>query len=111
MSESPELHQLRQQIEEADRELLQLLSRRMALAEAVAQAKLAYASPFRDPRREEQVLGRVRQLALEDGLDPHAVERLFQLIMEMSLARQYQHVQSLSTVPLRIAYQGVEGAF
>ena len=49
-------------------------------------AKIKAASPFRDQQREEQVLQRVRGAAVELGLDPHPVERLYRLIMEMSIS-------------------------
>nr|ASV46918.1 chorismate mutase [uncultured bacterium] len=108
---SDDLNSLREEISRVDRELLLSLRRRMELSEGVARAKLAQAIPFRDPPREEQVTLKVRQMSVELGLDPHAVERLWRLIMEMSINRQMQHVQSLDSAPLRIAYWGVEGSY
>ncbi len=57
------------------------------------------------------MLQRVRHLAVESGLDAHAVEKLYRQILEMSIARQQAHIQSLETMPLRVAYQGVEGSY
>lgn len=110
MSE-PDLVALRDSIESLDRKLLALLAERMQLSDSVASAKLAAASPFRDPLREDQVLQRVRHAAAEMGLDPHESERLYRVIMEMSVARQQAFVHELTTAPLRVAYQGVEGAY
>ena len=107
----PDLAGLRDAIESLDRRLLSLLAERMQLSEAVAGAKLAAASPFRDPLREDQVLQRVRRTAAELGLDPHESERLYRVVMEMSVARQQAFVHGLADVPLRVAYQGVEGAY
>ncbi|RMH15843.1 MAG: chorismate mutase [Acidobacteria bacterium] len=106
-----DLQAIREGIESVDRELLALLKRRMELVEQVAQTKLKRAFPFRDHEREERVLRRVRRAALRLGLDPHAVERLYRQIMEMSISHQQRHVRSLATVPLRVAYQGVEGSY
>jgi chorismate mutase / prephenate dehydratase len=106
-----DLPTLREAIEAVDHELLHLLRRRMDLAEEVAGAKLAAASPFRDQLREDQILQRVRHFALEEGLDAREVERLYRVIMEMSVAHQITHVRSLATAPLRVAYQGVEGSY
>src|SRR6059036_3931008 len=107
----PDLSSLRESIEALDRKLLALLAERMRLAETIANAKLAAASPFRDAVREDQVLHRVRHAAAELGLDPHESERLYRVIMEMSVARQQQFVHALADAPLRVAYQGVEGAY
>lgn len=88
-----------------------LLRQRMELVEEIARAKLKAAFPFRDHQREEQVLQRVRGAAVDLGLDPHAMERLYRQIMEMSISHQQAHVQGLDTTPLRVAYQGVEGSY
>ncbi len=111
MQPGPDIQGLREGIEGVDRELLRLLRRRMELVDRIATAKIKAASPFRDQQREEQVLQRVRGAAVELGLDPHPVERLYRLIMEMSISRQQAYLQSLSTAPLRVAYQGVEGSY
>lgn len=111
MLDGSDLQNLREDIESLDRELLQLLRRRMERVEEVARVKIKSAFPFRDHQREELVLQRVRRAAVELGLDPHAVERLYRLIMEMSISHQQAHVQGLAEVPLRVAYQGVEGSY
>jgi chorismate mutase/prephenate dehydratase len=110
MSGPVDLQALRESIEAVDREILKRLKQRMELVEGVARAKLAAAIPFRDPLREEQVLSGVRQTAADLGLDAHEIERLFRLVMEMSISRQQSHIQGLETVPLRVAYPGVEGS-
>ena len=106
-----DLQGIREAIERVDHEILTRLAERMALVERVGEAKLAKAFPFRDPAREGEVLNRIRLAAVEHGLDPHEVERLYRHIMEMSIARQQSHIRSLETTPLRVAYQGVEGSF
>ncbi len=106
-----QLQTLREDIETIDRDLLQLLKRRMQRVEEVATVKIKAAYPFRDHQREEFVLKRVRRAAVELGLDAHAIENLYRLIMEMSISHQQAHVRSLPEVPLRVAYQGVEGSY
>lgn len=108
---APDLQNLRESIEEIDHEILDHLRRRMDLVEEVAAAKLRAASPFRDPLREDQVFQRVRHAAVERGLDPHEVERLYRVLLEMSVAHQQAHVRSLAAAPLRVTYQGVEGSY
>jgi chorismate mutase / prephenate dehydratase len=111
MPDPPDLQSLREAIEEIDHEILAHLRRRMSLVEAVATAKLRAAYPFRDARREEQIIQRVRHAAVEQGLDAHEVERLYRTILDMSVAHQKAHVRSLDATPLRVAYQGVEGSY
>ncbi len=105
------MQSLREAIEAIDRDLLAQLKHRMELVEHIARAKLEAAFPFRDQQREDQILQRVRHAAVELGLDAHAVERLYRLIMEMSISHQQAHVRSLDTTPFRVGYQGVEGSY
>lgn len=111
MPSTRDLPTLRESIEAVDHEILALLRKRMDLVEQVVGAKLEAAVPFRDEPREEQVFQRVRHFAVEEGLDAREVERLYRVILEMSVAHQRAHVRSLATAPLRIAYQGVEGSY
>jgi chorismate mutase/prephenate dehydratase len=106
-----DLQSLRESIEAVDREILAQIRRRMSLVEEVVGAKLDAAAPFRDPPREELVLQRVRHAAVEHGLDAHEIERLYRVILDMSVAHQRAHVRSLATAPLRVVYQGVEGSY
>jgi chorismate mutase/prephenate dehydratase len=106
-----DLQELREAIEAVDQEILAQLRRRMELVDRVAAAKLDRAVPLRDRLREEHVFQRVRHAAAEAGLDPHEVERLYRLVMEMSIARQQAHIRSRATAPLRVVYQGVEGSY
>ncbi|QDE90108.1 chorismate mutase [Myxococcus xanthus] len=111
MTTLPDLDLIRTAIERIDEEILDALRRRMALADDVARAKLAAAAPFRDQRREDLLLRRLRTRAAEHGLDPHEVERIWRLFIDMSVARQHELVTRLDTTPLRVAYPGVEGSY
>lgn len=106
-----DLQALREALERIDQELLGRLAERMALVEGVAKAKLDAAWPFRDPGREDRLLLHLRRLAVERGLDPHEVERLYRVILDMSVARQQAYVRELDAAPLRVAYQGAEGSY
>lgn len=111
MAGKHDLQGIRERIERVDHDILALLKQRMELVEAVARAKIETAAPFRDAQREEHVLQRVRHLAVELGLDAHAVEHLYRQIMEMSISHQQAFIHALEDAPLRVAYQGVEGAY
>ncbi|RKH60887.1 bifunctional chorismate mutase/prephenate dehydratase [Corallococcus aberystwythensis] len=111
MADIPTLETLRTQIERIDEDILDALQRRMALADDVARAKLVTAWPFRDPQREDLLLRKLRGRAAERGLDPHEIERLYRVILDMSVARQQALVTRLDTTPLRVGYLGVEGSY
>jgi len=106
-----DLSTLRDRIDAVDRRIIALLAERLRIVEEVVMAKLDAASPFRDREREERLLLRLREHATEAGLDAHQIERLYRVIMDMSVAHQEATVRNRPDAPLRIAYQGVEGSY
>lgn len=106
-----DLSTLRDRIDQADRQIIALLAERLRIVEEVALAKLDAASPFRDREREERLLLRLREHATNAGIDPHEVERLYRVIMDMSVAHQEATVRNRPDAPLRVTYQGVEGSY
>lgn len=102
---------LRDRIDAVDRKIIGLLAERLAIVEDVAAAKLATASPFRDREREAQLVLRLRGHATAAGVDPHHIESMYRIIMDMSVAHQEAAVRRRTDAPLRIAYQGVEGSY
>ncbi len=106
-----DLSHLRDRIDAVDRQIIALLAERNRIVEEVALAKLEAASPFRDREREERVLVRLREHATNAGVDPHQVERLYRVVMDMSVAHQEATVRNRADAPLRVAYQGVEGSY
>lgn len=108
---SASLASIRERIDAVDQQIIALLAERLAIVEEVAAAKLVSASPLRDPEREDRLLQRLRHHAAEAGLDPHQVERLYRVVMDMSVAHQEATLRNRDDVPLRITYQGVEGSY
>lgn len=107
----PNLLTLREQIDALDQAIIGLLAQRMRVVEYVALAKLDTASPLRDQTREDLVLQRLRGHAVAHALDPMAIERIYRAVMDMSVAHQESTIRALPDVPMRVAYQGVEGAY
>lgn len=93
------LKQLREQIDQLDGELLQLVNQRAALAQQIGHLKLNNAV-FR-PEREAQVLRRVQDNNA-GPLSNQAVAQLFTEIMSQCRALE---------APLSVAYLGPEGTF
>ncbi|HTR53023.1 MAG TPA: prephenate dehydratase [Kofleriaceae bacterium] len=106
-----DLSTLRDRIDEVDRKIIALLAERMRIVEDVVVAKLDAASPFRDREREERLLLSLRERATTAGIDPHQIERLYRVVMDMSVAHQEAAVRNRPDAPLRVAYQGVEGSY
>ena len=79
MSEAlpPELAGLRTEIEAIDRNILELISRRVDAARSVGRAKRAGNLPILDPAREAAVVRRAVELAREHMLDEESVRQVF----------------------------------
>jgi chorismate mutase / prephenate dehydratase len=106
-----DLAELRQRIEAVDQQLLALLAERQHIVTQVAHAKLRTASPLRDREREDHLLRELRGRATGLGLDGHQIERLYRVVLEMSVAHQEATVRGREDAPLRVSYQGVEGSY
>jgi chorismate mutase/prephenate dehydrogenase len=79
---------LRQQIDELDRQVLELLARRMAVVKDVAAVKRSEGVQIRDFEREREVLDERCSRAEQLGLPPGPVESIYRQIMLAS--RDYQ---------------------
>lgn len=103
MSET-DLAALRREIDDLDRQLVALISRRARIAQTVGQVKKASGAAeiiYYRPERERQVLENVARLN-EGPLANQELQRLFREIMSACLALE---------LPLEIAYLGPEGTF
>jgi prephenate dehydrogenase len=85
---SPDLRETRDLIDDLDRDLVQLLSRRAQFARRAGRAKASQGKAVVDPGRERQVLEARRGWAESEGLDPEGVAEIFQSILRFSRAVQ-----------------------
>ncbi len=76
-----ELSEIRQKLDEIDKELVLLLSKRMALIPAVAEYKKKNNLPRYQPEREKQVIDSKRKIALENNLNPDLIEKIYREII------------------------------
>ncbi|EHI70633.1 chorismate mutase [Streptococcus ictaluri] len=81
------LNEIRQDINEIDRQLIELLEARMSLVNQVTHYKLENQMPVLDQSREEVILQTVSAKVADKAFEP-AITRTFQTILEMS--RQFQ---------------------
>jgi len=108
--DSPELIELRKQIDACDQQIQRLIHERVLVAAKIGKAKLAVdaGASFYRPEREAQVLRRVRERnhALKEELQglvsDDEMVRLMREIMSTSLAAE---------MPMTVAYLGPEGTY
>lgn len=96
-----ERHELRRRIDGIDDEILELLARRLELAQELGEDKRENNEPIYDPRRERDIVQRL-WTNNRGRLDPAAIQAVWREIFSSS--RQAQ-------LPIRVAYLGPEGTF
>jgi prephenate dehydrogenase len=87
---SPELREAREHIDVVDREIVELLARRVQLAQRAAHAKAKLGAAVLDASREAEAMADRRRWATESKVDPDGVADVFAAIMTM--ARRAQRV-------------------
>ena len=78
----PSLEDLRRDIDRVDEVLVRLLNERARCACEIGKIKKAENVEIYQPDREKQVLDHVRSIAAEGPLDPEAIARLFERIID-----------------------------
>ncbi len=96
MSLDPTLDDLRQRLNQIDRQLIGLVAERKAVSGEVARAKRATGHPTRDYEREREVILGVRAVAVEMGVSPALAEDLLRLLIRSSLTTQ-EHASVVAT--------------
>lgn len=86
----PELTQIRDEIEQIDRGIIELIARRVALARRVGAVKRAAGLPTLDPPREAAVVRRAGVLAREAELDDEDVRYIFWHLIGLSRRMQME---------------------
>jgi chorismate mutase len=87
-----EVEELRGSLDELDSAIVQLLADRLALVGDIADSKERRAADVRDAERERHVLSKVSREAVELGISPDFVRRLFEEIIEHSVALQTSRI-------------------
>lgn len=85
---SPELDELRRQLDAADARLVEAMAERQALVARIGQVKHAAGGQLRDFRREKQVLENIRARAAAVGLQPELAEEVMRRLIGSSLTTQ-----------------------
>lgn len=120
-----DLNQIRNEIDQVDRQIVELFQQRMELAGEVAASKRESGKAVYDRKRELEKLERLAAMA-DSEFNRHSIEELF--IQIMSISRRYQYSILGDRNPIigpefamvealdihsgtQVVYQGVEGAF
>jgi isochorismate pyruvate lyase len=81
--------QVRAGVDDIDRRILALIERRFAFMDAAARIKQDR-DTVRDEQRKAEVLAKVEAAAGEHGLDPVLVRRLYEYLIESSIAHELE---------------------
>lgn len=119
-----DLQELRKDIDQLDRQMVELFEQRMEVCRQVAEYKIQSATKVLDRKRELEKLEAVGALA-HNEFNRHGIRELFQQVMAMSRKLQYQLLESygargrfpfvmvdqIEREHVRVVYQGEEGAY
>jgi chorismate mutase/prephenate dehydratase len=109
-----DLAALRKSLDDIDAVLVSALGERARLARQMAQVKAEGEGPVRDADREAALLQHRSAVGERLGLDPAFVRRIFREILDDSVRRQQDALQSRDTDAAQeivVAFQGTEGAY
>ncbi|MFC6754495.1 chorismate mutase [Halorubrum tibetense] len=86
--EEMSLDELRQEIEDIDREIVELIARRTYVADTVAAVKAERDLPTTDEGQEERVMERAGANAERFDVDANLVKAIFRLLIELNKVEQ-----------------------
>ena len=86
--EEMDLDELRTEIEDIDREIIELVARRTYVADTIADVKAERNLPTTDESQEERVMQRAAENAERFEVDANLVKAVFRLLIELNKAEQ-----------------------
>ena len=87
-TEEKSLDELRTEIEDIDRELVELIARRTYVADTIAEVKADLDLPTTDEGQEEKVMERAGENADTFDVDSNLVKAVFRLLIELNKVEQ-----------------------
>lgn len=119
-----DLKELRQEVDQIDRELLRQFEKRMELCGQIAEYKIEAGCPVQDLEREREKIAML-QAEADSEFNRNSAAELFAQIMSISRKYQYQLMAErgfVGTIPFemlpiipkkkaKVVYQGVEGSY
>lgn len=83
-----ELDELRTEIQDIDRELVELIARRTYVADSIARVKAERGLPTTDAAQEDRVMERAGENAERFEVDANLVKAVFRLLIELNKVHQ-----------------------
>jgi chorismate mutase len=83
-----DLEQLRAEIRDIDRELVELIARRTYVADSIARVKADQGLPTTDDSQEQRVMERAGENAERFDVDANLVKAIFRLLIELNKVEQ-----------------------
>lgn len=84
------IENVRQEIENIDRELVELIAKRVEFAGDILKYKHQANLPINDDTQNNVVIDRAVSIATERGLDSTVVKQIFNLLIQMNIERQHE---------------------
>jgi chorismate mutase len=85
------LDELREEIEEIDRDLVELIARRTYVADTIAEVKLQEDLPTTDEGQEQRVMDRAGENAERFDVESNLVKAIFRLLIELNKVEQREN--------------------
>ena len=85
------LEELREEITEIDREIVDLIARRTYVADTIAHVKAQQGLPTTDEAQEERVMERAGDNAEQFDVDANLVKAIFRLLIELNKVHQREN--------------------
>ena len=89
--EEMSLEELRREIREIDREIVELIARRTYVADTIAEVKAERDLPTTDEKQEERVMERAGENAEQFDVDANLVKAIFRLLIELNKVEQREN--------------------
>ena len=89
--EEMDLAELREEIREIDRDIVELIARRTYVADTIARVKAAEELPTTDEKQEERVMARAGENAARFDVDANLVKAIFRLLIELNKVEQREN--------------------
>jgi chorismate mutase len=85
------MDELRTEIRDIDREIVELIARRTYVADTIAEVKASRDLPTTDEQQEQRVMDRAGENAEQFDVDANLVKAIFRLLIELNKVEQRQN--------------------
>jgi len=82
------IEKLRKEIDSIDDSIIQLLSKRKGIVKKISEIKKKKNKPIIDEGREQEIIGRIKKIAKENGVDENFIESVYEMIINNSRNEQ-----------------------